>query len=345
MQFVIVINTFHHNSPDNSPSGSPTKRKSATKPSSRPTSLIVADAASIKALPAITETTELVSFRDQPANEQALLKNRMIDDLSTQLSNTIAAAAAQSNGTAADGYQFSPNMVERAERLLGKASLDNTDLTITSLNFIDDQHTNGSAGTGLPTTNGRSLAIQSYFDRHSNPQSPEAHAAAAAIRSPDTEYQSSSEADTLPALDLPAIPVDTAPGVTAAANASNGNGPTLSPNSSKVPLIGSRTNTSATNALALIDEPEDVSTLFSFLQVLTAAFGSFAHGGNDVSNAIGPLIAIWMIFVEGSVAQKSETPLWILVFGGIGISVGLWVWGRRVIETVGNDLTKITPST
>lgn len=299
-------------------------------------------------LPAITETTELVSFRDQPANEQALLKNLMIDDLSTQLSNTIAAAAAQSNGSTAAGYQFSPNMVERAERLLGKASLDNTDLTITSLNYIDDQHTNG--GTCPSTTNGRNLAIQSYFDRHSNPQSPEAHAAAAAIRSPDNEYQSSSEADTLPATDLPANAADTAAGVTANADAASSavsapNGTALSPNSSKVPLIGSRTNTSATNALALIDEPEDVSTLFSFLQVLTAAFGSFAHGGNDVSNAIGPLIAIWMIFVEGTVAQKSETPLWILVFGGIGISVGLWVWGRRVIETVGNDLTKITPST
>lgn len=63
------------------------------------------------------------------------------------------------------------------------------------------------------------------------------------------------------------------------------------------------------------------------------------------SNAIGPLIAIWMIFKEGTVLQKSETPIWILVFGGLGISVGLWLWGRRVIETVGNDLTKITPST
>lgn len=63
------------------------------------------------------------------------------------------------------------------------------------------------------------------------------------------------------------------------------------------------------------------------------------------SNAIGPLIALFMIYREGSVLQKSETPLAILLYGGIGISVGLWLWGRRVIETIGNDLTKITPST
>lgn len=64
-----------------------------------------------------------------------------------------------------------------------------------------------------------------------------------------------------------------------------------------------------------------------------------------ISNAIGPLIALWMIYNDGSVLQKSETPLAILLFGGVGISVGLWLWGRRVIETVGTDLTKITPST
>lgn len=92
------------------------------------------------------------------------------------------------------------------------------------------------------------------------------------------------------------------------------------------------------------EEPLEVSKLFSFLQVLTAAFGSFAHGGNDVSNAIGPLIALWAVYADGSVRQETETPLPILLYGGFGISVGLWVWGRKVIRTLGQDLARITPT-
>ncbi|CAM4826199.1 unnamed protein product [Rotaria magnacalcarata] len=88
----------------------------------------------------------------------------------------------------------------------------------------------------------------------------------------------------------------------------------------------------------------EVAGIFKYLQILTAVFGAFAHGGNDVSNAIGPLIGLWLIYVDGSVSARSNTPLWVLFYGGLGISVGLWVWGRRVIRTIGEDLTKITPS-
>ncbi|XP_060787893.1 sodium-dependent phosphate transporter 2 [Neoarius graeffei] len=91
------------------------------------------------------------------------------------------------------------------------------------------------------------------------------------------------------------------------------------------------------------DKPQ-VFLLFHFLQILTACFGSFAHGGNDVSNAIGPLVALWMIYDQGGVMQDSATPVWLLFYGGIGICTGLWVWGRRVIQTMGKDLTPITPS-
>ncbi|XP_059906290.1 sodium-dependent phosphate transporter 1-B [Gadus macrocephalus] len=91
------------------------------------------------------------------------------------------------------------------------------------------------------------------------------------------------------------------------------------------------------------DRPE-VSTLFQFLQILTACFGSFAHGGNDVSNAIGPLVALWLVYTSGSVESAEPTPIWLLLYGGVGICAGLWVWGRRVIQTMGRDLTPITPS-
>uniref|UniRef100_A0A3Q2HC34 Phosphate transporter n=1 Tax=Equus caballus TaxID=9796 RepID=A0A3Q2HC34_HORSE len=91
------------------------------------------------------------------------------------------------------------------------------------------------------------------------------------------------------------------------------------------------------------DTPE-VHLLFHFLQVLTACFGSFAHGGNDVSNAIGPLVALWLIYEHGAVLQEAATPVWLLFYGGVGICTGLWIWGRRVIQTMGRDLTPITPS-
>ncbi|XP_069773871.1 sodium-dependent phosphate transporter 1-like [Narcine bancroftii] len=91
-------------------------------------------------------------------------------------------------------------------------------------------------------------------------------------------------------------------------------------------------------------EKPEVSLLFQFLQILTACFGSFAHGGNDVSNAIGPLVALWVVYSTEDVDSKSETPIWLLLYGGVGICLGLWVWGRRVIQTMGKDLTPITPS-
>ncbi|KAL6265167.1 hypothetical protein P5V15_005252 [Pogonomyrmex californicus] len=134
---------------------------------------------------------------------------------------------------------------------------------------------------------------------------------------------------------------------------SNGNAkPDLAPklrgNSSESPLL-MVAQVEAENAqmdgIVEDEEQPEVSKLFAFLQVLTAMFGSFAHGGNDVSNAIGPLIALWAVYAEGSARQEAETPILILLYGGLGISTGLWVWGRRVIRTLGQDLARITPTT
>ncbi|KAF7257365.1 hypothetical protein EG68_05175 [Paragonimus skrjabini miyazakii] len=94
---------------------------------------------------------------------------------------------------------------------------------------------------------------------------------------------------------------------------------------------------------SVYDRPAEAK-VFWFLQIMTSILGSFAHGGNDVSNAIGPLMGLWIVGVTQDVASKMANPYWILVYGGVGISVGLWIWGRRVIQTLGEDLTQITPS-
>lgn len=88
----------------------------------------------------------------------------------------------------------------------------------------------------------------------------------------------------------------------------------------------------------------EVFRLFSSLQILTACFASFAHGTNDVSNAVAPLIPIWNIYSTGSENIETQTQIWILAFGGIGICTGLWAWGRAVMGTVGDGLTQLTPS-
>ncbi|KAF8249756.1 phosphate transporter [Wilcoxina mikolae CBS 423.85] len=84
--------------------------------------------------------------------------------------------------------------------------------------------------------------------------------------------------------------------------------------------------------------------LYSFLQVLTAATSSFAHGANDVSNAIGPLATIFLIWNEGTVAKKSPVPVWVLVYGGAGIVIGLWTYGYNIMRNLGNRLTLHSPT-
>ena len=84
--------------------------------------------------------------------------------------------------------------------------------------------------------------------------------------------------------------------------------------------------------------------IFKFLQVITAFYVAFAHGANDVANAVGPLAAVVSILKTGSVEMKVQMPLWILTMGGTCIVIGLLIWGMRVMETVGKKITEITPS-
>ena len=89
-----------------------------------------------------------------------------------------------------------------------------------------------------------------------------------------------------------------------------------------------------------------VEKIFTYLQIMSACFIAFAHGANDVANAIGPLAAIVSIVNGGANALVGQTPVpvWILGLGGVGIVIGLSTWGWRVIETIGKKITELTPT-
>ncbi|MGJ5630176.1 inorganic phosphate transporter [Nostoc sp. CALU 1950] len=91
--------------------------------------------------------------------------------------------------------------------------------------------------------------------------------------------------------------------------------------------------------------PNPVEKIFGRFQLLSACFVAFAHGSNDVGNAIAPLAAIVYINRTGSVPTDGITiPLWILILGGAGIVGGLAVWGKKVIATIGENIIALQPS-
>jgi len=97
-------------------------------------------------------------------------------------------------------------------------------------------------------------------------------------------------------------------------------------------------------------EKFDVKTeeVFKYLQVFTAVCDAFSHGANDVANAIGPFAAIYAIYISGGDLAKQtsmgDNAYWILGMGGIGIAVGLFVYGKKITYAIGEKLCKITPS-
>lgn len=87
-----------------------------------------------------------------------------------------------------------------------------------------------------------------------------------------------------------------------------------------------------------------IERVFAWLQIITACFMAFAHGSNDVSNAIGPVAAVISIAFSHHIVLTSQIPWWLLAMGGIGIVLGLATYGRKVIETIGHSITEITPT-
>ncbi|MBU1216799.1 inorganic phosphate transporter [bacterium] len=103
-------------------------------------------------------------------------------------------------------------------------------------------------------------------------------------------------------------------------------------------LVKNRLN--VTNS-TLENNKKSVNRLFTIPLIFAAALLSFAHGANDVANAIGPLAAINDAIVHGGVSGKASIPFWIMAVGGFGIAVGLALYGPKLIKTVGSEITKL----
>ena len=90
---------------------------------------------------------------------------------------------------------------------------------------------------------------------------------------------------------------------------------------------------------------ENVERVFGILMIFTACAMAFAHGSNDVANAVGPLAAVVSTVQSGGiVGVKSIMPWWVLAVGAVGIVFGLSTYGWRVIQTIGRKITELTPS-
>ena len=90
------------------------------------------------------------------------------------------------------------------------------------------------------------------------------------------------------------------------------------------------------------NKKEEINKLFTIPLIFSAALLSFAHGANDVANAIGPLVAIYDALKEGfSLSSQTSIPFWIMFLGGLGISIGLALFGPKLIRMVGSEITEL----
>ncbi len=96
------------------------------------------------------------------------------------------------------------------------------------------------------------------------------------------------------------------------------------------------------NAVARLENSKQaINTLFTLPLIFAAALLSFAHGANDVANAVGPLAAIHDSILSGGIASKAAIPLWVMMVGAIGIAIGLALYGPKLIRTVGSEITDL----
>ena len=99
----------------------------------------------------------------------------------------------------------------------------------------------------------------------------------------------------------------------------------------------------ARQARGLENRNKSLKTLFTIPLIVSAALLSFAHGANDVANAVGPLAAIVEATNSGSFGTAISIPLWVMMIGAAGLSFGLFLFGPKLIKVVGNEITKLNP--
>lgn len=99
----------------------------------------------------------------------------------------------------------------------------------------------------------------------------------------------------------------------------------------------------AKRAALMENRRKSVHQLFVVPLIFSAALLSFAHGANDVANAVGPLAAIVSIADTGEIVTETGIPLWVMLVGAVGISIGLMLFGPKLIKTVGSEITKLNP--
>jgi len=91
-----------------------------------------------------------------------------------------------------------------------------------------------------------------------------------------------------------------------------------------------------------VEDYATVEGIFRKLQVTTSCYVAFAHGANDVANAIGPVAAIIPLAQTGEMSVSAQVPYWLLALGGVGIAFGCLTWGKKVMQTVGHRITSLT---